>query len=151
MLSGCLDSQDILTEADDMTDVDVLERELTLTAAVTRLEQLRVRAALADPDPDVDGGSAGLSRAETLELLALGEVVVRKAATGRQLDVRAARAAGASWAEIGRALGAARQSVWEAHRRWIDGQEAQHGAVGQLGFDSDDAAAARVLAGDVTG
>jgi hypothetical protein len=127
-----------------MVDVDALQRELTLTTAVARLEDLRVRAALADD-------AAPMTRAETLELLALGEVVVRKAATGRQLDVRAARAAGASWADIGRALGATRQSAWEAHRRWIDGQEAQHGTVGELGFDPADAAAARALAGDVAG
>jgi hypothetical protein len=132
-----------------MADVDALQRGLTLTAAVTRLERLRLRAVLVDPD--TDGDTAGLTRAETLELLALGEVVVRKAATGRQLDVRAARTAGASWADIGRALGSTRQSAWEAHRRWIDGQEAQHGAVGQLGFDAAEAAAARTLAGDVTG
>jgi hypothetical protein len=61
--------------------------------------------------------------------------------------VRSARAAGASWAEVGRALGSTRQSAWEAHRRWIDGQAAQHGQVGRLGFDADQAAAARDLAG----
>jgi hypothetical protein len=133
-----------------MTEPDALERDLTLTTAVARLEQLRIRAALTAPD-DTDGTAAPLTRQEALELLALGEVVVRKAATGRQLDVRTARAAGASWADIGRALGATRQSAWEAHRRWIDAQEAQHGTVGRLGFDADEAAAARALAGDATG
>ena len=42
-----------------------------------------------------------------------------------------------------------RQSAWEAHRRWIDGQVAQRGTTGEIGFDDDDAAAARALAGDV--
>ena len=40
-----------------------------------------------------------------LELLALGEVIARKAAYGRQLAVRTARAAGASRSQIGLALG----------------------------------------------
>jgi hypothetical protein len=124
-------------------DVDGLERSLTLAAAVARFDELRTRDSLADPD----GGPPGLERAEALELLALGEVIARKAGYGRQLTVRAARAAGASWADIGTALGTTRQSAWEGHRRWIDGQAAQHGEVGQIGFDADEAAAARALAG----
>ena len=121
-----------------MVDVESLDRELTLTTAVARFEDLRLRDTLGDP---------ALSRAEALELLALGEVIARKSGYGRQLAVRSARGAGASWAEIGRALGSTRQSAWEAHRRWIDGQAAQHGRVGQIGFDAVEAAAARDLAG----
>src|SRR3954470_14516421 len=119
-------------------DVDALEKELTLAAAVTRFEDLRLRDSLADPP---------LTRAESLELLALGEVIARKSGYGRQLTVRSARTAGASWAEIGSALGTTRQSAWEAHQRWIEAQAAQHGAVGQIGFDDADNAAARELAG----
>ncbi|NEK59184.1 hypothetical protein GCU56_15060 [Geodermatophilus sabuli] len=127
-------------------DVDALDREHTLSTAVRRYEELRTRDSLADPDePD---GPRPLGRAEALELLALAEVIARKAGQGRQLTVRTARSAGASWAEIGQASGTTRQSAWEAHRRWIDGQAAQHGAVGQLGFDAADAASARALAGD---
>ena len=121
-----------------MADIDALERGLTLTAAVARFEELRTRDSL---------GESPLTRSEALELLALGEVIARKSGYGRQLTVRSARVAGASWAEIGSALGTTRQSAWEAHRRWIDGQAAQHGAVGQIGFDADDTAAARELAG----
>jgi hypothetical protein len=66
---------------------------------------------------------------------------------GRLLTVRTARTAGASWAEIGTALGTTRQSAWEGHRRWIDGQAAQHGEVGQIGFDAAEIEAARALAG----
>ena len=129
-----------------MADIDALDREHTLSTAVRRYEELRTRDSLADPDdPD---GPRPLGRAEALELLALGEVITRKAAQGRQLTVRTARGAGASWADIGQALGTTRQSAWEAHRRWIDGQVAQRGAVGAIGFDEDDAAAARALAGD---
>jgi hypothetical protein len=84
---------------------------------------------------------------EALELLALGEVIVRKAGYGRQLDVRTARAAGASWARIGQALGVSRQSAWEAHTRWIDAQVHQHEASGHEGLDDDEAARARALAG----
>ena len=127
-------------------DLDTLGREHTLATAVRRYDELRSRDSLADPDdPD---GPAPLRRAEALELLALGEVIARKAGQGRQLTVRTARGAGASWAEIGQSLGTSRQSAWEAHRRWIDDQVAQRGTVGSIGFDADDAAAARALAGD---
>jgi hypothetical protein len=63
-----------------------------------------------------------LTREEALELLALGEVIARKAGYGRQLTVRTARAAGASWSQIGAALGTTKQSAWETHTRWIDDQ-----------------------------
>src|SRR3954451_19934608 len=119
-------------------DVDALEKDLTLTAAVARFEDLRLRDSLAE---------APLTRAEALELLALGEVIARKSGYGRQLSVRAARTAGASWADIGQALGTTRQSAWEAHQRWIDAQAAQHGTVGQIGFDESETDAARTLAG----
>jgi hypothetical protein len=119
-------------------DVDTLEKELTLPAAVARFEDLRLRDSLADPP---------LRRGDALELLALGEVIARKSGYGRQLTVRSARTAGASWAEIGQALGTTRQSAWEAHRRWIDAQVAQRGEVGQIGFDDEEATAARALAG----
>jgi hypothetical protein len=119
-------------------DVEALEKALTLTAAVSRFEDLRLRDSLADPP---------LNHDEALELLALGEVIARKSGYGRQLSVRAARTTGASWAEIGRALGTTRQSAWEAHQRWIETQSAQHGQVGQIGFDEQDTATARELAG----
>ena len=107
-----------------MTDVEVLQTEVTLRAAVHRLETLRTRAALtspAEPDDEPDAGDPGaapLTRAEALELLALGEVIARKAVAGRQLDIRTARQVGASWAEIGRALGSTRQSAWGYLEAW---------------------------------
>jgi hypothetical protein len=127
-----------------MADVDLLERNLSLTAAVARLEELRARDSMVDPDDDA---CPPLDRAESLELLALQEVVARKAGYGRALTVRTARAAGASWAEIGRALGTSRQAAWEAHQKWIDGQAAHHGRVGEIGFDDADVAESRGLAG----
>jgi hypothetical protein len=119
-------------------DVAALEKQLTLPAAVARFEDLRLRDSLADPP---------LPRDEALELLALGEVIARKSGYGRQLTVRSARTAGASWADIGQALGTTRQSAWEAHQRWIDAQAGQRGRVGSIGFDADETAAARALAG----
>jgi hypothetical protein len=115
-----------------MTTPEDVERQHTLLTATARFDELRLRDTLtpgpADdaegPDsaqPSADG--AALTRQEALELLALGEVIARKAGYGRQLAVRSARAAGASWAQIGAALGTSKQSAWEAHARWLDAQE----------------------------
>lgn len=129
-----------------MTTPELLDRDLTLRTAVARYDDLRLRDSLADPD-DPDGPVA-LDRAEALELLALGELISRKAVAGRQLTVRTARASGASWAQIGQALGTTRQAAWETHTRWIDAQVARRDEVTRLGYDEADAAAARALAGD---
>ena len=61
-----------------------------------------------------------LTREEALEMLALSEVVIRKAGYGRQAMVRAARDSGASWTQVGTALGTTKQAAWEAHNRWAD-------------------------------
>ncbi|MFC4911581.1 hypothetical protein [Actinomadura gamaensis] len=121
-----------------MGTVDELERQYTLLAAVRRFDELRTREAVAD---------GGLGRSEALELLALGEVIARKAGYGRQLTVRTARRAGASWSQIGGALGTTKQAAWEAHQRWIDDQ-AKRPEPGHMGWDDDELAAARALAGD---
>ena len=97
---------------------DELERAHSLATATRRYDDLRMRDALAAMHPD-PGGSA-LTRAEILEMLALSEIIIRKAGYGRQATVRSARAAGASWTEIGVALGISKQSAWEAHRRWAE-------------------------------
>ena len=128
-----------------MPSPDELEREWTLTTAVARYEQLRSRESLADLDDA--GGSRPLTSAETLELLALSEVIIRKAAYGRQLAVRSARSTGASWAQIGQALGTTRQSAWEAHNRWIDSQARQHEETGYQGLDPAEVERIRDLAG----
>lgn len=117
---------------------DALEREHTLRTAVARYDELRAQDALAEPP---------LTREQALELLALGEVIARKAAYGRQLAVRSARAAGASWSQIGAALGTSKQAAWESHGRWIDEQADQHRHGGVSGFDPSTEAAARALAG----
>ena len=99
-----------------MTTVDELEREFTLRTAVVRYDELRMRDAI---------GSPPLTAEEALQMLALGEVIARKANYGRQLSVRSARSAGASWSQIGSALGTTKQSAWEAHARWIEDQAGQ--------------------------
>ncbi|MER5649806.1 hypothetical protein [Streptosporangium sp. NPDC002524] len=146
---------------------DSLEGDFTLLTAAARYDELRVRDALApaagdatggehpddpdDPDDPADPEVPSLTRDEALELLALGEVVARKAGYGRQLAVRSARAVGASWSQIGAALGTSKQAAWEAHGRWIDDQAEQRRHSGYEGMSERDAAAARALAGDLEG
>ena len=74
-------------------------------------------------------------------------MIARKAGYGQQLAVRTARAAGASWASIARALGVSKQAAWEAHTRWIDGQGAAHRASGDEGLDPEEVARLRRRAG----
>ena len=112
-----------------------LEALHTLSTATTRYDDLRMRDALAGMAES--GDVEPLSRAESLELLALSEVVIRKAGYGRQSMVRSARAAGASWTQIGAALGSSKQAAWEAHHRWIADQIKQHELTGYEGLDPD--------------
>jgi hypothetical protein len=126
-----------------MTTPDDLERRFTLRTATARYDELCTREAFAaagDAPPP-------LTREEALEILALGEVIARKAGYGRQLTVRSARRAGASWSQIGAALGTSKQAAWEAHSRWIDDQAEQRRRCGYKGLGDDDIAAARALAG----
>ena len=137
---------------------DSLEAQHTLATAVARYNELRTHEVLASgaagssvgrgaPSADDLAEAAPLAVHEALELLALGEIIARKTAYGRQLTVRSAREAGASWSQIGTALGMSKQSAWEAHSRWIDQQVSQHGRIGYTGLDAQEAAAARALAG----
>src|SRR5215212_5186287 len=133
-----------------MTSPEEVERQHTLRTAVARYEELRAREVLADSaagrSPEVSDGER-LPAGEVLELLALSEVIARKAGYGQQLAVRTARAAGASWAAIARALGMSKQAAWEAHTRWIDAQENLHRSTGEQGLDGDDVARLRRMAG----
>jgi len=135
-----------------MTTPAGLEHQYTLATAVARYDELRMRDLLAPGVDDLPAeeqpGPGPLSRQEALELLALSELIARKAAYGRQLTVRSARAAGASWTQIGAALGTTKQSAWEAHNRWIDQQASHRSPYGHLSMDSQQAAAARALAGN---
>ncbi|MDR2985556.1 MAG: hypothetical protein LBV34_12010, partial [Nocardiopsaceae bacterium] len=88
-------------------------------SAAARFDELTMRDALASiAEEDEPHRGDRLTMQEALELLALGEVIARKAATGRQLAVRSARAAGASWSHIGAALGISKQAAWETHSQW---------------------------------
>jgi len=133
-----------------MTSPEEVERQHTLRTAVARYEELRSREILADVaaglSPDVAEGER-LSAPDVLELLALSEVIARKAGYGQQLAVRTARAAGASWTAIARALGTSKQAAWEAHTRWIEDQATQHAASADSGLDDLSVARARRLAG----
>jgi hypothetical protein len=135
-----------------MTTPDALDRQHTLATAVARYDELRMRDLLApgaaEPAERGQPPLPPLTKREALELLALSEVIARKAAYGRQLTVRSARVAGASWSQIGAALGTTKQSAWEAHSRWIDQQAAQHGHAGHEGMGPRQAKDARELAGN---
>ncbi len=124
---------------------DELEQQHTLSTATTRYDELRMRDALAGMD--VGSEVPPLSRDEALELLALSEVVIRKAGYGRQTMVRSARATGASWTQIGAALGSSKQAAWEAHNRWIEEQARRHERTGYEGLDPGQVDEARGSAG----
>jgi hypothetical protein len=132
-----------------MSTPEELEKQHTLTTATARYEELRMRDAVATMTDDEggDGAAAALSREQTLEMLALGEVVIRKAGYGRQAMIRSARGAGASWTQIGAALGLSKQAAWEGHNRWIEDQGRRHEATGYEGLDPEQVDAARGLAG----
>ena len=125
---------------------EVLE-EFSLVTAVTRLDFLARRNNHVLPvghdatDDDDDWGSireatTSLDADEALELLALGEVVARKAHDSRLVGIRAALRGGASWEQISAALGMAPHAAWDAFAESIARQ-----------LDADAAATARELAG----
>ncbi|RZU51920.1 hypothetical protein EV385_3757 [Krasilnikovia cinnamomea] len=128
-----------------MASPDELERQHTLVTATARYDELRMRDALAAMATDDE--TPHLTREESLELLALSEVVIRKAGYGRQPMIRSARAAGASWTQIGAALGSSKQAAWEGHNRWIEEQARQHEDTGYQGLDPAEVDTARGLAG----
>lgn len=133
-----------------MVSPEELDTQVTMRSAVARYEELRALESLADDSVAEDvlsAPSGALSQGQALELLALSEVIARKAAYGRQLTVRAARSAGASWSAIGQALGTTKQAAWEAHARWIDDQAQKHRNDGYSGLDELETARARRLAG----
>jgi hypothetical protein len=131
-----------------MITPDTAQTHPTLLSAAARFDELSLRDALASmAEEEAAGSGCPLAREEALELLALGEVIARKAAYGRQLTVRSARTAGASWSQVGAALGISKQAAWEAHSQWIEGQAEQHRRNGCGGMDADMADAARTLAG----
>jgi hypothetical protein len=125
---------------------DVLAPEFSLTTAATRLDFLSRRDngdtalnTVRDDDGDswLSIGPAGTSLdvQESLELLALGEVVSRKAHDSRLVGIRAALRGGASWEQIAAALDVTPHEAWDAFRDLL------------AELDDDAATAARELAG----
>ena len=124
----------------------LLEEEFSLPTAATRLDFLSRRdtadTALntaVDEDDDwsaIRASTTSLDVAEALELLALGEVIFRKAHDSRLIGLRAALRGGADWEEIAAALGRTPAEAWETFRALID--ESLDGAAAE---------AARELAG----
>ena len=125
---------------------DVLEPEFSLTTAATRLDFLSRRDngdtalnTVRDDDEDswlaISSVGTSLDVHESLELLALGEVVSRKAHDSQVVGIRAALRGGASWEQISAALDVTPSRAWDAF----------HEALDRL--DDDAATAARELAG----
>src|SRR4051812_44920737 len=141
------------------TTPDVLESEFSLVTAVTRLDFLSRRDNVAIDQPNdsteddddwmrIKDLTTTLDTEEALELLALGEVVARKAHEHRELGIRAALRGGADWQQIGRALGTSPQAAWDRYVRWLDEQVTARAAGDADALDAESIAAARDLAGD---
>lgn len=131
---------------------EALEQEFSLTTAVTRLDFLSRRDSGATTlntviDVDTDDWSSfkdaatSLDVPESLELLALGEVVARKARDSQLTGFRAALRGGASWEQIAEALGVPAAEAWARYHQLIERQESSRVLA------TDEAAAARELAG----
>jgi hypothetical protein len=131
---------------------EALEQEFNLTTAVTRLNFLSRRDSgettlntVGQPDADdwstIKESATSLDVAESLELLALGEVVSRRARDSQLTGYRAALRGGATWLQIAAALGVTPEEAWTGYHRLIERQE------GARTLDADAAAAARELAG----
>jgi hypothetical protein len=129
---------------------DTLEQEFSLPTAATRLDFLSRRDngdtalnTVREEDDDEVGSWAAIRDAdmqldvhESLELLALGEVVSRKAHNSRLIGIRAALRGGASWADIAAALGVSPERAYDAYNEAIAEQ-----------LEDDAATSARELAG----
>ncbi len=127
---------------------EALEAEFSLPTAATRLDFLSRRDngntalnTVRDPAEDdwarsLKDFDTSLDTYEALELLALGEVVARKAHDSQLIGIRAALRGGAGWDQIGSALGTTPDAAYDAFQDAIARQ-----------LDADAAAAARELAG----
>jgi hypothetical protein len=136
----------------------VLESEFSLVTAVTRLDFLSRRDNhvvdapndTADDEDDwssIKEATTTLDVDEALELLALGEVVARKAHDSRLKGIRAARRGGADWADIAAALDITPAQAWDEHAEWLDAQDAALAAGDADVLDGPALARAREHAG----
>lgn len=128
---------------------EALEDELSLTTAATRLDFLSRRDdggavlnTVEDADPDdwssIKNMGTSLDAQEALELLALGELISRRAHGCRLVGIRAALRGGAGWDEIAAALDVAPQEAWDDFTRAVENDRS---------MTAEAAAAARQLAG----
>jgi hypothetical protein len=139
------------------TTPEVLHSEFSLLTAVTRLDFLSRRDNMVVDQPDdsaddddwmrIKDVTTTLDVDEALELLALGEVVARKAHEHRQLGIRAALRGGADWSRIGRSLGISPAAAWQQHTAWLDQQERFRADGDAHALDRETIATARELAG----
>ena len=136
---------------------EVLE-EFSLVTAVTRLDFLARRNNHVVPvghdatdDDDswgaIRGATTSLDAEEALELLALGEVVARKAHASQPEGILAALRGGAAWTDIAAALDVPPTFAWDEYRDWLDEQDAAR-ERGEDAPAAEEIAAARELAGD---
>jgi hypothetical protein len=127
---------------------EALEQEFSLTTAATRLDFLSRRDngdttlnTVAEGDDDnwlafAAAADTSLDVHESLELLALGEVISRKAHDSRLIGIRAALRGGADWEQIATALGGTPRQAWDDFTASIGAE-----------LDPEAASAARELAG----
>jgi len=126
---------------------EALEAEFSLPTAATRLDFLSrrdsgdtalntVRDTNEDDWSSFRAADTSLDTYEALEMLALGEVVSRKAHDSQLIGLRAALRGGAGWEEIAEALGVTPDEAWDAFAQAVTER-----------LDPDAAAAARELAG----
>ena len=107
-----------------------LEEEFSLPTAATRLDFLSRRDSgettlntVVDTDDDwsaIRATGTSLDVAEALELLALGEVIARKAHGSRLIGLRAALRGGADWEQIAAALDRTPVQAWETYLSLVD-------------------------------
>jgi hypothetical protein len=114
---------------------EALAEEFSLPTAATRLDFLSRRDdggtalnTVTEVDEDdwraIANGGTSLDVHESLELLALGEVVSRKAHGSRLTGMRAALRGGAGWDEIGAALGVSPAQAWDTFQELLAGEDA---------------------------
>jgi hypothetical protein len=131
---------------------DALADEFTLTTAATRLDWLSRRdngdtalntvVEVAEDDwSSFRLAETSLDVSEALELLALGEVIARKAHASRLVGIRAALRGGADWDQIAEALALTPQQAWDTYA------EAITRSVEAADLDPNAAEGARSLAG----
>ena len=122
---------------------EALEQEFSLPTAATRLDFLSrrdsggtSRGTVAEIDEDdwsaIAGAATSLDVDESLELLALGEVVSRKAYDSRLTGMRAALRGGAGWEQIARALGTSPGEAWDIYQELLPAEAGEDAAAREL-------------------